>query len=1718
MTRLRQFGLLLWKNYVLQKRQVLVTIVEISLPLIFAAILITLRQRVNSVQYPNATTYPPFYIYDIPYFPQHPTTKWSLVYIPSNVTAVETIAKLVKDSLRKIVNIVGFQTEAQFNEFIRSENKSAEKILVALVIDHDFKHQDERLPLQVKYHLRFKYSPLNAPLGEISSFNPNGDKDWHTRSLFPLLQVPGPREQYFKDGGSPGYYREGFLATQFATDRAIIKYHANQEAAKWLTSFPVEMLRFPFPPYTDDLFILAIQTQLSLLVMLSFTYMALNVTKAIVLEKETKQKEYMKMMGLNNWLHWLAWFFKFLLFLIISVFLMSVLFCAKMSKQGAVLSNSDPTLIFVFLLLFSISTISFSFMISVFFSRANVAAAVSGFLYFFSYIPYFFIAPRYHTMTHPQKVASCLISNVGMALGCQLIGMFEGKGTGIQWSNINMPVNVDDNFTLGQSMAMLIFDSVGYSLVTWYVEAVFPGEYGIPQVWYFFILPSYWLGKPRSEYVKINKDDEEADKPLNTEYMEDDPSDIEAGIKIKDLTKVFNVGNQMKKVVSHLTMNLYKGQISVLLGHNGAGKTTTLAMLTGLFPPTSGTAYVNGYDICQDMPLVRQSLGLCPQHDVLFDNLTVEEHLSFFSGLKGCHSGQMHEEVNQMLSMLKFEDKRKAKVKTLSGGMKRKLSIGISLIGNSKVVMLDEPTSGMDPLSRRSAWDLLQNQKYGRTILLTTHFMDEADLLGDRILIMANGQLQCSGSSLFLKNKYGAGYHMVIVKQPHCKVADITTLVKSLIPKADMQTNAGAELSYILPNESTDRFEDLFSQLEMKKEKLGIASYGASVTTMEEVFLKVGKLVDSSMDIQAIQLPAIQYQHERRMSDWSVGEKTSQSDLMEDTDNNESHLPNTCSSIKLNTGIILCLQQFYAMLMKRATYTWRNWKIFTAQFMVPLIFACFALIVAKTFPGPQDSPPLNLTLEKYGSTIVPFSLRPNSRNQTKNLSQAYKAVVEAQLGIPIQTEGDIIDYLLNSSVKEGSSFNERCVVAADFHDTLTTGTRIRVLFNNLGYHTSATSLMLVDNALFKLLVGPTASISTTNFPQPRNITEQAMEQLNENRTGFALAFNLIFGMAFLASTFSLLLVSEKTIKSKHIQLISGLHIINFWLSALVWDLINYVIPCVAILAMFQIFDLQPFTVQQHLGDVLILLLLYGWSIIPIMYLFHYFFDTLATAYTRITIINILTGTATFLAITIMNIPELDLTDLAKILDAVFLMLPNYCLGQAMHDFYQNYQLVTVCTRSPLAEYLCEAFNITYQTDYLAWESPGVGRFIVALAVQGLVFLTFLLLIEFSIFKVLSTLFHYIVWRKRTASIINGSMPQLIEDSDVRDERLRIEESTVSQMDCPLVIKELFKVYHKESTLAVNRISLAVNKGECFGLLGFNGAGKTTTFKMLTGDEKVSGGDAFIAGYSILKNKKKVRQKIGYCPQFDALLGHMTGQETLYMFARLRGIPEHIIQQCVDEEFQSFLLEPHARKLVRAYSGGNKRKLSTAVALIGNPAVIFLDEPSTGMDPVSRRLLWDAVTRSLQDGKSIVITSHSMEECEALCTRLAVMVNGQFKCLGSPQHLKNKFGSGFTLLVKIHGNKPDLKPFKNFIETTFEGSILKDEHHGMVHYHLTSQLLSWPQELETMCEMDQTRHLYILAWNETMDLKNNFKFKQHPSLANKICCPWTVYDVVLRAVL
>ncbi|XP_010192720.1 PREDICTED: retinal-specific ATP-binding cassette transporter-like, partial [Mesitornis unicolor] len=271
------------------------------------------------------------------------------------------------------------------------------------------------------------------------------------------------------------------------------------------------------------------------------------------------------------------------------------------------------------------------------------------------------------------------------------------------------------------------------------------------------------------------------------------------------------------------------------------------------------------------------------------------------------------------------------------------------------------------------------------------------------------------------------------------------------------------------------------------------------------------------------------------------------------------------------------------------------------------------------------------------------------------------------------------------------------------------------------------------------------------------------------------------------------------------------------------------------------------------------------------------------------------------------------------------------------------------------------------------------------------------------------------------------------------------------------------IYAGRHKPAVDRLCVGIRPGECFGLLGVNGAGKTTTFKMLTGDTDVTSGDAVVAGNSILTHISNVHQNMGYCPQFDAIDDLLTGREHLYLYARLRGVPAQEIKRVAEWGIQKLGLPMYADHLAGTYSGGNKRKLSTAIALIGCPPLVLLDEPTTGMDPQSRRLLWDSIVSVLRDGRAVVLTSHSMEECEALCTRLAIMVKGTFKCLGTIQQLKYKFGDGYIVTLKIKAPKPGLPPdptpAEQFIRMNFPGSLQREKHYNMLQYQICSSSLA-----------------------------------------------------------
>ncbi len=333
--------------------------------------------------------------------------------------------------------------------------------------------------------------------------------------------------------------------------------------------------------------------------------------------------------------------------------------------------------------------------------------------------------------------------------------------------------------------------------------------------------------------------------------------------------------------------------------------------------------------------------------------------------LKGLSYKEARAQVEVVAEQVMLGEKKNKQSATLSGGMKRKLHLGISLIGESSVVLLDEPTSGMDPEARREIWDLLSGFKKDRTVILTTHFMEEADVLGDRIAIMAGGKVQCYGSSLYLKRAYGTGYRLTMTKDGRrCDERGAKDLIRRFVPSAGTISNVSGELAMALPSEDEDRFTEMLKALSESKSKLGIANFGLSVTTLEDVFLRVGSNADGGIkeaDAIGLNVEELEQNGLQRMNSVDSGADYAAPDQAL-TDFRSGYA----------AGLSLFFLHMKGLVTKRVLQTFRTWVTYLSMAMVPVVVAVICGVVVD-FIGeigdPEEAEPLVMTLEDYEDTI-----------------------------------------------------------------------------------------------------------------------------------------------------------------------------------------------------------------------------------------------------------------------------------------------------------------------------------------------------------------------------------------------------------------------------------------------------------------------------------------------------------------------------------------------------------------------------------------------------------------------------------------------------------------------------------------------------------------------------------------------------------------------------
>ncbi|ETS87179.1 hypothetical protein PFICI_01007 [Pestalotiopsis fici W106-1] len=974
-------------------------------------------------------------------------------------------------------------------------------------------------------------------------------------------------------------------------------------------------------------------------------------------------------------------------------------------------------------------------------------------------------------------------------------------------------------------------------------------------------------------------------------------------------------GKPVVKAVDGLNLTSQKRQILCLLGPNGSGKTTTLDMIAGFQTPTGGSVNINA---------LPSQIGVCPQKNILWDELTVFEHLVFWNTVKsGTDDAAALEKLVQMCDLVK---KRNTLAKNLSGGMKRKLQLACMLVGGSSVCLMDEVTSGLDPISRRVIWNAVLGERSRRTMVFTTHFLDESEVLSDHIVIVSLGKVKCQGTPAELKNQYGAGYRVHLPK-----TADVSSITYPVVDHGDR---------YICRTPDSSSAARLLATLEDTKDSQNFITG----PTIEDVFLKVSDephvVKDGNSD------------------GGIVHEKPNEA--------NPSSIPD-----QMPKPHTVFFRQFNALFTKRLIILRTQWWVYILTLAIPIIATYFLKDLLQTykdggyvgFQPPKCEDLVGRTNEPSVSSLYSASGVVVGPDQAANQS----LLATGQRSFP----GNVYFYYVSQY------YNGLPVVVNNYdnftkyiHDHAVNVTKGGIYIDNTTSPVLAISASAYDSVSFtnvfnmmrlnittKMLVGDLRSVSSYEMSN-------------------SLLYNIIFCllMAIYPAFFALYPTYERRSKVRALQYSNGIHALPLWSSYMVFDMMFVLIISVVCTALILTLDTEFWA----LGHLWLVQFLYGIAALLQSYIISTFSSSQPAALSWAMIIMMIEFVASMITLVVVG------DSLAG--DTVTLDGTTYALGL----IFPIQNLLRAIALS-LNLYIVRCRGTTAIND------PGsiyaFGGPILLLIIQIIAFLGLLVWLD-------GTILHFS--RTKTPQTDNERAAAGASGRpDVDTETARVEASKTDLLRMLHVSKRF------GGTHAVEDVSLGLREGEILALLGPNGAGKTTSINMIRGDMSPSSGSILLEGVDVQKNKRQAQAHLGVCPQFDAL-DLLTVREHLVFYARCKGVPN--VAQDVGYVLSRVGLSAHAGKRAARLSGGQKRKLSLAIALLGNPPVLLLDEPSFAMDAASKRVLWKTL-EAVAPGRSVLLTTHSMEEADALATRAAIIAR-RLLSIGTTQELRKRHSNDY----------------------------------------------------------------------------------------------------------
>lgn len=1492
--------------------------------------------------------------------------------------------------------------------------------------------------------LEWRLREAEAAGGQYTQYRDSGQYTYRYTLRMNHSDVPATREMLNRFDLAPGnqYKRYWwFTNLQALVEGAMLDHAAAAAAQPGGPPPPPALLAagvkpFPWPALTLDLGATAAAVSFNLLLTYAFLAPTRGAVAAVVQERELHLRQGLRLLGLTDRAYWGSWALTHW-----STMALSGLLCALVGLYP--FGHSSLLLMLGFYWLVAAALLAFAYVLSSIFSRARVAGTAAAILYALAMLPGY-LMPALAPYGGASWVAACLLPPSAISLFAHVLVRLETAQRGLTWGTMGEAVTMEYPFSAATVYLVLLADVLLYVLLLWYLEQVLPSCQAQPRLWYFPFTRAYWA--PPADPATLPLLGAPAPRSPGQPPAAGPASGAGApapAVRIDHLSKKFRTTDGGVKVaVDDLCLEVYPGQATALLGHNGAGKTTAISILTGLLAPSAGDAYVGGLSVTRDAAALRGRLGVCPQFDVLWPDLSVEQHLRLFAAIKGYPRAARAAVAADAARDVGLCGQLPMPAGQLSGGQRRKLSVALAMVGDPLVIILDEPTSSMDPYSRRFTWEVIRRRAARAAVLLTTHSMEEADLLCGRIAIMSEGRLAAVGSPMDLKRQYGVGYTLTVsldaAEAPGAGLR-LAQLIAGHVPSAEQLTASAGEVCYRLPRSAAGAMPTLLRALEPAAEPgsepaaepavPGVRGYGLSVTTLEEVFLRVtaGAAAEDGADGEA---PA------GGKPDNYIGADEGQQDEVESMDRSEFVVVNIPAML-FKTGAALWRSQFHGLFTKRALCARRDRIAALVQVVVPVLLVLLALWAGRAGAAAPQQPPLALdrSVALAGRAAL-LGASPGARDAGRGaalctLRDAYPGEVLRDSGttkvlrVPyLEPLGGTLDgYLLDgwygSSTVYDALFLESLALGSG-GDNASVAASFVVLANQTAIHALPVVLNQLHGALLRALTGvASAGIELISHPLPVVHGEPVM-RVSEMSGALLLVLCVTMAGSVLSASYALFLVRERSSRSKEVQRIAGASPGAFWAANAAWDGLQFAVTALGMLAVFRAFDLPQFR-GARLGAAAALLAAFGAGSLPMTYALQFGFEDEVRAMQRLNSVYFLSGFLGFLAAWILDAiasfaGSAGARSAGAAVDCTLRMLsPHFCLARGVFAVAQCWR----DGRPPLPPF--------------TWEVT--GRYAAAMVAQGAAYVALTLALEYEVAQrawhaALCTL-HARRARhpppgsgEAAAPLLGGAdtaHPGAAEDEGVRLEREAIQSGRLAPPECAALLVGAAKSYARPGGLppvhAVRGLWAAVAPRGAFGLLGVNGAGKTTTFRLITGEEAPDAGDAFLWGHSLLTEQGAARRCLGYCPQFNALPPQMTAREVLHMYARLRGMPSRFVRPVAAGLLKRLGLQQYADRAAGSLSGGNQRRLGVAAALVADRPVLLLDEPSSGMDPGARRALWGVIDEEVGVGRSVLLTTHSMEEAEATCGRLGVMAAGALRALGTPQQLKSRYGQGYSMQLR-----------------------------------------------------------------------------------------------------